>query len=157
MFGLRLNNKLLCFHIILIFELNSNALSLWSRNFGIHLKFLIFVHDYFILFAIRAMQSSHDNGANKESVIVLSCSLHHRLHSQMAPSCVVDCCIVWQPNVTSLHTLNTGTPSSHHLPLVWLIVAYLPTPKPPPTPPFGYPASAVSPSAHPLPQNKQIV
>ena len=72
------------------------------------------------------MQSSHDNSANKESVIVLSCSLHHRLHSQMtALSCVVDCCIVWQPNVTSLHTLNTGTPSSHHLLLVWLIVAYL--------------------------------
>jgi hypothetical protein len=41
------------------------------RNFGIHLKFLIFVHYYFILFAIRAMQSSHDNGANKESVIML--------------------------------------------------------------------------------------
>jgi hypothetical protein len=40
---------------------------------------------------------------------------------------------------------------------VWLIVAYLPTPKPAPTPSFGYPASAVSPSAHPLPQNKQIV
>ena len=43
------------------------------------------------------MQSSHDNGVNKESVIVLSCSLHHRLRSQMTPSCAVDCCIVWQP------------------------------------------------------------
>ena len=82
------------------------------NNFGIHLKFLIFVHYYFILFAIRAMQSSHDNGVNKESVIVLSCSLHHRLHSQMTPSCVVDCRIVRQStNEDSAIVLLLSAPS----------------------------------------------
>jgi hypothetical protein len=56
--------------------------------------YLIICVHYFILFAIRAMQSSHD----KDSAIVLSFSLHHRSRSQMnPPSCVVDCCIVWHP------------------------------------------------------------